>query len=55
MDDFNVDKSLYLLNEGDIPLIGATDKELIILSRTRKARIRKKYIDRIIRRAALVI
>lgn len=41
---------LSLLQEGDIPLIGATDRELTILGRTKRARIRKKYLDRIIRR-----
>lgn len=43
-------EDIYLLQEGEILLTGATDKELTILCRTRKARIRKKYTDRIIRR-----
>lgn len=46
------DYDLSLLQEGDIPLIGATDRELTILGRTKKRRIRKKYTDRIIRRSA---
>ena len=44
----------YILQEGDILLAGATVKELTIYYRTRKARIRKKYTDRIIRRQEAV-
>ena len=43
-------ENFFLLQEGECLLTGATDKELTILFRTRKARIRKKYTDRIIRR-----
>lgn len=43
-------ENYYLLQEGDILLAGATVKELTIYYRTRKARIRKKYTDRILRR-----
>ena len=47
-------EDIYLLQEGESLLTGATDKELTILFRTRKARIRKKYLDRIIRRQEAV-
>lgn len=41
-----------LILEGAVLLKGATDKELMILGRTKRARIRKKYFDRIERRRA---
>ncbi len=43
----------FLLQEGETVLIGATDRELIILGRTKKRRTRKKYTDRIERRMAV--
>ncbi len=39
-----------MLYDGEMSLAGATDKELQILCRTKRARIRKKYFDRISRR-----
>ena len=39
-----------MIYDGEMSLVRATDKELMILSRTKKARIRKKYFDRITRR-----
>ena len=44
-------ESLPMIYDGEVSLAGATDKELMILSRTKKARIRKKYFDRILRRS----
>ena len=41
-----------MIYDGEMSLVGATDKELMILSRTKKARIRKKYFDRITKRRA---
>ena len=41
-----------ILYDGEMSLAGATEKELVILGRTKKRRIRKKYFDRIVRRAA---
>ena len=40
-----------MIYDGETSLAGATDKELMILSRTKRARIRKKYFDRILRRS----
>ncbi len=39
-----------MIHDGEMSLAGATDKELQILCRTKRARIRKKYFDRISRR-----
>ncbi len=39
-----------MIYDGEMSLVGASDKELQILCRTKKARIRKKYFDRITRR-----
>lgn len=43
------------LSDRESVLFGATDKELMILGRTKRARIRKKYLDRIIRRSSRVV
>ena len=43
---------MIMIYDGEMSLEGATEKEIRILCSTKKARIKKKYFDRIARRQA---